>query len=241
MIQAGSLDPVFRALAPDSGTFGGPRRPGSAGPRRTRLPALRAGGVGHFVKMVHNGIEYGDHGCLCRGLRPPPPRQHRRAEPGPTPRPRRSAVPSTTDAALPDRHLHSVAARQRRVVVAARSHCERPGGDPDATNCGPRVQFGRRAAQPSRRHRRGRARAGPEQRLYASDSPRTANRISPTGCCRLCASGSAGTASCRRGEATAMQDQLRSAAHHNEEGRPAEGDIAHAWTIEQRGGSARNW
>jgi len=31
---------------------------------RARLLALRPSGAGHFVKMVHNGIEY-DHGSLC--------------------------------------------------------------------------------------------------------------------------------------------------------------------------------
>jgi 6-phosphogluconate dehydrogenase len=54
------LDPIFKALAPGRGDI--PRTPG-----RERLPGtaeegyIHCGppGSGHFVKMVHNGIEYG--------------------------------------------------------------------------------------------------------------------------------------------------------------------------------------
>jgi 6-phosphogluconate dehydrogenase len=38
-------------------------RPGGAG-----LPALRPAGAGHFVKMVHNGIEYGIMAAYAEGL-----------------------------------------------------------------------------------------------------------------------------------------------------------------------------
>ena len=53
------LDPIFDALAPGSGTFqrtpGRERRDG-----RAERGYIHAGptGAGHFVKMVHNGIEY---------------------------------------------------------------------------------------------------------------------------------------------------------------------------------------
>jgi 6-phosphogluconate dehydrogenase len=54
------LDPIFRALAPGLGDI--PRTPG----RESRDPRAEYGyihagppGAGHFVKMVHNGIEYG--------------------------------------------------------------------------------------------------------------------------------------------------------------------------------------
>jgi 6-phosphogluconate dehydrogenase len=54
------LDPIFAALAPGAGEA--PRTPGRDGrdPRPER-GYLHAGpiGAGHFVKMVHNGIEYG--------------------------------------------------------------------------------------------------------------------------------------------------------------------------------------
>ena len=57
------LDPIFKALAPGLGTI--PRtagREGKAGEDpRAELGYIHAGpaGSGHFVKMVHNGIEYG--------------------------------------------------------------------------------------------------------------------------------------------------------------------------------------
>jgi 6-phosphogluconate dehydrogenase len=54
------LDPLFAALAPGAGSI--PKTPGreSADPR-VEKGYMHAGpaGAGHFVKMVHNGIEYG--------------------------------------------------------------------------------------------------------------------------------------------------------------------------------------
>jgi len=54
------LDPIFDTLAPGYGTI--PRTPGRDGaddrPERGYIHAGPAG-AGHFVKMVHNGIEYG--------------------------------------------------------------------------------------------------------------------------------------------------------------------------------------
>jgi 6-phosphogluconate dehydrogenase len=63
------LDPIFRTLAP--GVDSAPRTPGRSGPA---APAehgyLHCGGpgAGHFVKMVHNGIEYGIMGAYAEGL-----------------------------------------------------------------------------------------------------------------------------------------------------------------------------
>lgn len=54
------LDPIFRTLAPGMGEI--PRTPGREGrDPRAELGYIHAGpsGAGHFVKMVHNGIEYG--------------------------------------------------------------------------------------------------------------------------------------------------------------------------------------
>lgn len=54
------LDPVFTALAPGLGDI--PRTPGRTdGDPRAELGYIHVGasGAGHFVKMVHNGIEYG--------------------------------------------------------------------------------------------------------------------------------------------------------------------------------------
>ncbi len=54
------LDPIFAALAPGPGNI--PRTPGRDGhDRRAEAGYLHCGpnGAGHFVKMIHNGIEYG--------------------------------------------------------------------------------------------------------------------------------------------------------------------------------------
>ena len=55
----GRLDPVFRALAPGQGDV--PPSPGRSGEGSAEQGYLHCGpaGAGHFVKMVHNGIEYG--------------------------------------------------------------------------------------------------------------------------------------------------------------------------------------
>lgn len=63
------LDPVFATLAPGMGTA--PRTPGRDKPGTTAEQGyLHCGphGAGHFVKMVHNGIEYGLMAAYAEGL-----------------------------------------------------------------------------------------------------------------------------------------------------------------------------
>jgi 6-phosphogluconate dehydrogenase len=63
------LDPVFATLAPGRGNI--PRTPGREEPGGTsELGYLHCGpsGAGHFVKMVHNGIEYGVMAAYAEGL-----------------------------------------------------------------------------------------------------------------------------------------------------------------------------
>ncbi|MGW5236113.1 phosphogluconate dehydrogenase (NAD(+)-dependent, decarboxylating) [Streptomyces nodosus] len=63
------LDPIFRAIAPGAGSA-------EPTPSRTRTTGtapdgyLHCGpsGAGHFVKMVHNGIEYGMMAAIAEGL-----------------------------------------------------------------------------------------------------------------------------------------------------------------------------
>ncbi|HSN06171.1 MAG TPA: decarboxylating 6-phosphogluconate dehydrogenase, partial [Candidatus Angelobacter sp.] len=63
------LDPIFRTIAPGAGSA-------APTPRRTRTDGtaqdgyLHCGphGSGHFVKMVHNGIEYGMMAAIAEGL-----------------------------------------------------------------------------------------------------------------------------------------------------------------------------
>ncbi|HEY1760947.1 MAG TPA: decarboxylating 6-phosphogluconate dehydrogenase [Bryobacteraceae bacterium] len=63
------IDPIFRRLAPGAGDI--PRTPGREKLDGTaELGYLHCGpnGAGHFVKMVHNGIEYGLMAAYAEGL-----------------------------------------------------------------------------------------------------------------------------------------------------------------------------
>jgi len=63
------LDPLFKALAP--GVASAARTPGRKGkPTKAEEGYLHCGpaGAGHFVKMVHNGIEYGLMAAYAEGL-----------------------------------------------------------------------------------------------------------------------------------------------------------------------------
>jgi 6-phosphogluconate dehydrogenase len=65
----GHLDPIFATLAPGRGDI--PRTPGREKMRGTAEQGyLHCGpnGAGHFVKMVHNGIEYGIMAAYAEGL-----------------------------------------------------------------------------------------------------------------------------------------------------------------------------
>ena len=63
------LDPIFKTIAP--GMESAPRTPGKEGePSPAENGYLHCGphGAGHFVKMVHNGIEYGLMAAYAEGL-----------------------------------------------------------------------------------------------------------------------------------------------------------------------------
>jgi 6-phosphogluconate dehydrogenase len=63
------LDPIFATLAPGAGDL--PPTPGRKGrPGTAERGYLHCGpnGAGHFVKMVHNGIEYGLMAAYAEGL-----------------------------------------------------------------------------------------------------------------------------------------------------------------------------
>jgi 6-phosphogluconate dehydrogenase len=63
------LDPIFKALAPGLGNA--PRTPGRNGrDARAEQGYIHAGpnGAGHFVKMIHNGIEYGLMQAFAEGF-----------------------------------------------------------------------------------------------------------------------------------------------------------------------------
>ena len=63
------LDPIFKALSP--GIEAAERTPGKTGtPEQAEFGYLHCGpvGAGHFVKMIHNGIEYGMMAAFAEGL-----------------------------------------------------------------------------------------------------------------------------------------------------------------------------
>ena len=65
----GNLDPIFRNLAPGVGDV--PRTPGREqieGTAESGYLHCGPNGAGHFVKMVHNGIEYGLMAAYAEGL-----------------------------------------------------------------------------------------------------------------------------------------------------------------------------
>ena len=170
------LQPVLETLAPGAGTI--ERTEGRSGPLSPSEQGwLHCGpsGAGHFVKMVHNGIEYGIMAAYAEGLnilaarrrRPAPARGRRRDDAAAAPR----AVPVR---ARPQGDRRAVAARQRHLLVAARPHRPRPAGEPPARRLrGPRVGFGRGPLDLDRRHRRRGAGAHPDGRaLRAVQLPR---------------------------------------------------------------------
>ena len=63
------LEPIFKSIAP--GVEAAPRTPGkkgSPGPAEHGYLHCGPNGAGHFVKMVHNGIEYGLMAAYAEGL-----------------------------------------------------------------------------------------------------------------------------------------------------------------------------
>ena len=63
------LDPIFKTLAPGRGTLSRtPGREKAAGTAEDGYLYCGPAGAGHFVKMVHNGIEYGVMAAYAEGL-----------------------------------------------------------------------------------------------------------------------------------------------------------------------------
>lgn len=65
----GHLDAIFRALAPGRGSIAAtPGRSPTSGTTEEGYLHCGAAGAGHFVKMVHNGIEYGLMAAYAEGF-----------------------------------------------------------------------------------------------------------------------------------------------------------------------------
>ena len=138
------LDPIFAALAPGARRHPAHARPRESRPtRRARLHSRRPAGAGHFVKMIHNGIEYGLMQAYAEGFEILASRD---AE----------DLPEDERFDLePARHRRSLAARQRDLLLAARPLRRRAGRGRSAERFfRPRRRIPARAAGPSRRRSR---------------------------------------------------------------------------------------
>ncbi len=65
------LDPIFQAIAPGKGDIAitpGREKPGGTSTSEQGYLHCGPNGAGHFVKMVHNGIEYGMMAAYAEGL-----------------------------------------------------------------------------------------------------------------------------------------------------------------------------
>jgi 6-phosphogluconate dehydrogenase len=63
------LDPIFKTLAPGAGSAEPtPSRTGTGGTAPDGYLYCGPNGAGHFVKMVHNGVEYGMMAAIAEGL-----------------------------------------------------------------------------------------------------------------------------------------------------------------------------
>ena len=94
----GRLDPIFTHACARHGDI--PRTPGRESIGGTAEEGyLHCGpnGAGHFVKMVHNGIEYGLMAAYAEGLNILHHANIGKSRPTSTPKPPRCAIPNTTN------------------------------------------------------------------------------------------------------------------------------------------------
>ena len=158
----GRMGSIFDTLAP--GVDAAERTPGRSGdPTAAEQGWLHCGpsGAGHFVKMVHNGIEYGLMAAFAEGFnvlakagigRDDHPVRRRDGAAR-----RRQVLPLRP---RPGVDRRGVAARQRRVELAARPHRRGIGRRPQARRVlRQRERLRRGSLDDPRRGRRGRARA----------------------------------------------------------------------------------
>src|SRR6185312_10993276 len=187
------LDPLFATLAPGQGTI--PRTPGREGRGGTAEQGyLHCGpaGAGHFVKMVHNGIEYGLMAAYAEGLN-----VLRHAGVGLR---QEKADAETTPLRAPqyyqyDFNLADVAEVWRRGSVIASwlldLTAEAFAGDPQLAKFSGRVSDSGEGRSTPRSTRGCRRTCWP--RRCSNGSARAARRSSRTGSCPPCVSGSAAT------------------------------------------------
>ena len=194
------LDPIFATLAPGRGDI--PRTPGREKVNGTSEQGyLHCGphGAGHFVKMVHNGIEYGVMAAYAEGLG-----VLKAANVGK----KTGAIDAETTPLRDPEHyqydlnLADIAEVWRRGSVIASWLLDLTAAsliqDPALSEiCRTRVRLRRRPLDDQGGHRRRRAGALCSRRRSMSDSARAETPISPTSCFPPCATSSAATSKSR--------------------------------------------
>ena len=189
------LAPIFSTLAPGIGLT--PRTPGrDASDGTAELGYLHCGpnGAGHFVKMVHNGIEYGVMAAYAEGLS-----VLRAANAGNKPH---DVDAETTPLRNPEHYRYDLDLRditevwRRGSVIASGLPISRPPRSRRTPNCRSLAGAWRIQAKGDGRSRRQstkpcRSRCSPRRCISAS--VREAKRPIRNGCCPRCASSSAGT------------------------------------------------
>ena len=197
------LDPIFATIAP------GVEAAAHAGPDRRERDHRRGGylhcgppGAGHFVKMVHNGIEYGLMAAYAEGLNV---LNHADVGAG-----EREADAETTPLRDPkyyryDLNIPEIAEVWRRGSVVASWLLDLTAAalveDPELEGFGGRVsRLGRGPVDRARGRGRGRARPRAVGGAVRPVRVAQARPSSRTGSCRRCASSSAGTPRRRRNE-----------------------------------------
>ena len=148
------LDPIFAALAPGMGTA--PRTPGrekAGGTAEQGYLHCGPNGAGHFVKMVHNGIEYGLMAAYAEGFNI---LKHAGVGKQTAGRRRRDHAAAQSRAlpvrSEPRRHRRGLAAGERDRILAARPDGPGPAAQPRARRVlGPRLGLGRGAMDRSTR------------------------------------------------------------------------------------------
>ena len=172
----------------------GPGAGAAAPPSRATCTAGRSG-AGHFVKMVHNGIEYGLMAAYAEGLNilrhanAGKQRSASRRRDHAAARPR--ALPVRPG---PGRDRRGLAPRQRDRLVAARPDRRRALDEPRPGGIrGPGLGLRRGPLDARGGHRRGACRRRCSARRCSSASARAARPTSPTGCSPPCATSSAAT------------------------------------------------
>ncbi len=143
------LDPIFASLAPGLGNIPRTKDRSAAADPRAEQGYIHAGpaGSGHFVKMIHNGIEYGMMQAFAEGFDILKTKNSDNLAGRPTFRPQRC------------RYRRSLAPWQRGVVLAAGPDRRRPGHRPETRGL---LRLGRRQwRRPlDHRSRHGTSRAG---------------------------------------------------------------------------------